>query len=296
MTRRTLVIGAGWLGAPLAGLLAGTGRSVWAMRRSAGPPGDHRVTSVVGDVATAARDPHVRARLPASVDEIVLCTAPSRHRGETHDTSYPRASAGAAALADALGATLLLYTSSTGVYGVTDGRVVDESEPVARGAPRIDALIDAEQAVLDAPVPHAAVLRVAGLYGPGRDPADRFRDPAILRNGNWWCNFAWRDDVAGAVLHLLERLPLAAAADARSASVFNCADGRPVLASAIVRALTGTDVHRPALATDPSSRSNQRIDIGALRRTGWQPTVPSVFDGLRQLGHPLPATAPSDDA
>lgn len=293
MTRRTLVIGAGWLGAPTALLLAGTGRAVWAMRRSAGHPGDPRVTTVIGDVATAAHDPHVRALLPATVDEIVLCTAPSRHRGETHDTSYPRASAGAAALADALGATLLLYTSSTGVYGVTDGRVVDESEPVARGAPRIDALVDAEHAVLDAPVPHAAVLRVAGLYGPERDPADRFRDPAILRDGDWWCNFAWRDDVAGAVLHLLDHLP-SAAADARSASVFNCADGRPVLASSIVRALTGTDVHRPALATGPSSRSNQRIDIGALRRTGWQPTVPSAFDGLRRLGHALPTTAPTD--
>jgi len=37
-----------------------------------------------------------------------------------------------------------------------------------------------------------------------------------------------------------------------------------------------------------SGRSNQRVNIDALLATGWRPAAPTVYDGLRLLGHQVP--------
>ena len=125
------------------------------------------------------------------------------------------------------------------------------------------------------------ILRVAGLYGPGRNPANRFRAGLPTGDDDVWCNFSWRDDVIGAIAHLLT-LP----AVPGRARVLNCADGVPLRASAIARALGAT---APAAtgtgrAQSPSGRSNQQILIDPLRALGWTPTMTSVFDGLMALG------------
>ncbi len=301
-----LVVGAGWLGSALADRLAASGHPVWLLRRTPARTDTASfplVRRVAADVVTAATDQVALAALPASVDALVLCTAPSRARGESHADSYPAAARGAVALARRLGAGTLLYTSSTGVYAATDGRVVDEAAPLPQGDPRVDALVEAEAVIRGGasavPGLRTGVLRVAGLYGPGRDPAPRFRDPALregLAGGDWWTNFAWRDDVVGALVHLLDE-PGWLAPGPEGGAVFNCADGHPVRASAIVAALTGQPVPGARGADGPgarpSGRSNQRVDASALRRTGWRPTMPTVFDGLRALGHDVAPSAPT---
>jgi hypothetical protein len=75
-------------------------------------------------------------------------------------------------------------------------------------------------------------------------------------------------------------------------TIYNCTDNMPVQAGAITHALTG----RPAGAAETpvedgavrAGRSSQRISSAALLATGWRPTMPTVFDGLRALGHSLP--------
>lgn len=279
-----VVVGPGWLGHAVAAAAARAGWRVWGLRRTPASEGGDGVHPVCGDVATSADDPAVRRDLPPRADALVLCTAPSRARGEGHADSYPAAAHGAVRLARALGARSLLYTSSTGVYGVTDGRVVTEGTPVTRGDARTEALVRAEETIREAGGATLAtgILRVAGLYGPGRDPSARFRDPALLSGGDWWTNFAWRDDVVSAVLHLL-----GTAARWGPTSTWNCADGHPMPASAIVAALRGGTAPPPGATTSGPAvpgRSNQRIDVGALRATGWVPQVPDVLAGLRRLG------------
>jgi nucleoside-diphosphate-sugar epimerase len=211
-------------------------------------------------------------------------------------------------LAVALRARSVLYTSSTGVYGRTAGEQVDELTALHPDDARQQALVDAERVLWDDAAPHAIgaiVLRVAGLYGPGRDPGRRFSDPATVADGgDSWSNFSWRDDVADAVLHLL-----AYESCAHGAHCFNCTDGHPVQAKTIARAL-GVDVdasreHAADVASEAettsagtalnarSRKSNQRISIARLLATGWTPSVPTVFDGLERLGHPVtrPATS-----
>ena len=190
-----------------------------------------------------------------------------------------------------MGIRSVLYVSSTGVYDRHDGSEVTEQSPITPHDARVQALYDAEQRIATVADDRDAtvhIVRAAGLYGPQRDPAARLADPAFAA-GDVWCNFSWRDDVIAAITHLLatDRAP--------GVRVFNCADGAPLRASAIAATVTGRRVDAaPPLAPDHgaapvrSGRSNQRINVDALLATGWRPVAPTVYDGLRLLGHQVP--------
>lgn len=284
VTERTLLVGPGWLGATAAEHLAANGHAVWTLQRSAvaAPAG---CVAVLGDISTAVNDAALRAMLPDAVDHVVVCVAPSSNRGDSY-AIYPAAARGAVALAAVLGARSVVYVSSTGVYNRHDGSDVSESTPIVPTDARVQALYDAEQAVASAAGPerNAYVLRAAGLYGPGRDPARRFAAAAV--SPETWCNFSWRDDVVGAIAHLLAQ-PVTG-----EARTFNCTDGYPVQAGRITLALTGVAPNATGEPSDggrvSAGRSSQRIRIDALLATGWLPQVPTVFDGLQRLRHALP--------
>ena len=224
--------------------------------------------------------------LPPALDHVIACIAPSRVAGDDHRSTYPEAVRGALMLAAQRQCRSILYTSSTGVYGRTDGGVSRETDRITVHDDRQAALLEAEDALADASAAGGVgrtVLRVAGLYGPGRDPAPRFRVAIPAGEADVWCNFAWRDDVVAAIIRLLT-MP----ADPGTRRVLNCADGTPLRASSIARALGA-----PEAASSPApagGRSNQQIPVEALRATGWSPSMPTVFDGLAALGHHVDAS------
>jgi nucleoside-diphosphate-sugar epimerase len=118
----------------------------------------------------------------------------------------------------------IVYMSTTGVYGDAGGAVVDEDSPPAPTNDRARARIDAERAVRDfcgAAGVEWVVLRVPGIYGPGRLPLERLRrgDPVV------------REDEAGPGnrIHVddLVRACIAAGTEAAAADrVYNVGDGR----------------------------------------------------------------------
>ena len=292
-----LVVGPGWLGQPLAARLVGLGATVATLQRSTRPSPHPDVVALAGDIVDATRGPApaavlqalVRSAFTGPIDHLIVCIAPSRARGDDYGL-YPQAAAGAVALAQALGIRSVLYVSSTGVYDRQDGSEVTEQSAIDPRDARVQALYDAEQHIATvARDPHATahIVRAAGLYGPQRDPAARLADPAFAA-GDVWCNFSWRDDVISAIVQLLQhdRAP--------GVRVFNCADGTPLRSSAIAATLTGRAIEAAAgapidrAAPVRSGRSNQRINVEALLATGWRPVAPTVFDGLRLLGHQVP--------
>jgi nucleoside-diphosphate-sugar epimerase len=262
---------------------------VWTLQRSAPSPapasaiGDRPITALQGDIRLGPTHAPWAAALPVSLDHVVVCIAPSRRAGDGYQTTYPTAVAGSLAVAEAHHSRSITYTSSTGVYGRTDGGHSLETDPIVARDDRQDALLQAETILRrDAATGVGRnVLRVAGLYGPGRDPAPRFRGPAATGASDVWCNFSWRDDVVDAISHLI-RNPASG-----TARVFNCADGVPLRASTIARALGATPPTAEAAAdiVVAPGRSNQRITVDALRATGWAPRMATVLDGLEALGH-----------
>lgn len=76
------------------------------------------------------------------------------------------------------------YLSTTGVYGDTGGRAVDENSPLAPTSARSRQRVDAEAAWLrlhrDSGVP-VHIFRLAGIYGPGRSALDQARNGSARR-------------------------------------------------------------------------------------------------------------------
>lgn len=280
MNRTVLLIGAGYVGTALARTLAAAGDHVVAVRRR-GASGDAipGVTWLAGD----ARTPDTLSGLPPQVDAVVLTAAPTAGHGDDHASTYPPLARGALTLARRLGARVLAYTSSTGVYGRTDGAWVPEDTPRAPRSPDTRALVEAEDLLLAADDVRPAVLRVAGIYGPGRTAMTRFLDPARLAaRGAYFTNFAHRDDIVTAIACVLR-------AD-EAPPVVNCADGAALPAlevSRIVHALTGRAWPEPLVfdegAAKAPPRSNQRVPADRLRALGWVPAYPSVREGFAAL-------------
>jgi nucleoside-diphosphate-sugar epimerase len=281
-----LLVGPGWLGGAAAEWLAlhGGYEQVWAASRSA-RPALTGCRALQADITRGADDPAFARALSSGVAAIVVCVAPSSVRGDSY-ALYPAAARGVASLAEALGARAVVYVSSTGVYDRHDGSAVDERTLIAPANDRVHALFDAELTALATATAErtAVVLRAAGLYGPTRDPGPRFASGATAPD--IWCNFSWRDDVITAIGHVLGHPPTG------HGVIFNCTDNHPVQAADITQALTGVRPEVTAAATVDGAvragRSNQRISSAALMATGWSPAVPSIYEGLRLLGHDLP--------
>ena len=83
----------------------------------------------------------------------------------------------------------VIYISSAGVYGDQKGESVTEISDVDRSNPINKMLINAENVMLsiDRPDTQVCVLRLGGIYGPGRDMVSMIKQAAgeqIPKNGN----------------------------------------------------------------------------------------------------------------
>ena len=161
---RVLIAGCGYVGSRLAGILAESGADVFALRRSPGAdlPG---ATTLCADLG----DPGTLATLPRPLDAVVFCASPSSF----DERGYRRIFIdGLRNLIEALAAHRrppgrLIFTSSTAVYGQSNGEWVDETSPTRPRRFNGEVLLEAEKLLLDGPLP-GCVLRLGGIYGPGR--------------------------------------------------------------------------------------------------------------------------------
>jgi nucleoside-diphosphate-sugar epimerase len=120
------------------------------------------------------------------------------------------------------GSPRVILSSSTGVWGDEDGRVVTEDTPAhpTREAGRV--LLEAESLLRTHPKGPGVALRFAGLYGPDRLPriADLRAGTPIAADPESWLNLIHVDDAAEVVR------VVAAASNPRPLYVVS--DGRPV--------------------------------------------------------------------
>jgi nucleoside-diphosphate-sugar epimerase len=98
----------------------------------------------------------------------------------------------------------VIYLSTTGVFGVTDGSWVDELTPTNAETPRIIARVESEN-LYRTLGKEVVVVRPAAIYGPGRGilpalQAGRYR----LIEGLRWSNRIHVQDLAGILKMLIE--------------------------------------------------------------------------------------------
>ncbi|QJP15433.1 NAD-dependent epimerase/dehydratase family protein [Starkeya sp. ORNL1] len=159
----------------------------------------------------------------ARTADVVLISAPP---GESGDPFL-----GPLGEAIAVGSGPLIYLSTIGVYGNSDGAWIDETAPLQATAPRGRRRIEAEagwQELGKQAGRPVTVLRLGGIYGPGRNALADIADGdarCIVREGQMF-NRIHVDDIAGAIL---------AAATRGHDGAVNVVDDEPAEACAPVR-------------------------------------------------------------
>jgi len=118
----------------------------------------------------------------------------------------------------------IVYVSTTGVYGDCQGQWVDESRPARPNVDRAHRRWDAEQQLRGWRARSGGelvILRVAGIYGPGKLPLARLRKglPMIPAADAPWTNRIHADDLATVLLAALDR--------GKDGEVYNACDGHP---------------------------------------------------------------------
>ena len=276
-----LVAGAGWLGSSLARALSGSGHRVTAVRRDPGRAA--ALTSPeVNWLALDLAGEGAAEKLPRDLDAVIACQSAGAGGPEAYRRAYVECTR---TLLDALrGAgrpSVLLYTGSTGVFGQRDGSDVDEESMPAPASAAAEVLVAAEGLVLGAARDgiRSMVLRLSGLYGPGRTwPVDRVRSGQIaLGPGDQaWLNLCHLDDAVSAVLAGIER--------GAAGSVYHASDAEPVRRSDLVRWVSSrlriAPPHLPPEARPPSL-PDRRIRAERTRAAlGIELRYPTYREGL----------------
>lgn len=216
MTRHVVIAGYGYTGHFLAPLLTDEG-SVTAIARSGLnelPDGVIARTADLGTPQSAVTDA-----------DVVIYLAPPPASGD-RDTTLE------AFLTHADAPQRFVYASTSGVYGDCAGELVDESRAPAPQTARALRRHAAEQALTDwcgERNTQLVILRVAGIYGPGRLPLDRVRrrEPVLREEDAGPGNRIHVEDLAAALA--------SAALHANPPGIVNVCDGNHASSTAYTK-------------------------------------------------------------
>lgn len=274
---RVLIAGCGYVGSRLAELLVEEDVRVHGLKRhpSGLPDG---VEAVAADVT----DPATLRGLPGGLDAVVYAVSPDGRSESAYRAAYVE---GLANVLDAAGrAVRVVLVSSTGVYGQTDGRWVDEEAPEEPADATAEVILAGEALAQERGEP-GIVLRLGGIYGPGRTWAIRrvVAGEAPCLGPDLYGNRIHRDDAAGALLHLL-RL-------SGPASVYLGVDLEPApLREVYAWIAERAGAADPCAGVDPDSGrnggrrgTNKRCSSQRLRGSGYDFAYPTFREGYAPL-------------
>lgn len=275
MNPRLLIAGCGDVGTRLGLQLAGQGLHVFGLRRhpEALPA---PLQPVAGDLAS---DACPAAWPEGPLDYLVYTAAATSHDEPGYRLAYVdglRRVLGWLALHDQR-PRRLLFVSSSGVYGQQQGEWVDERSPTEPAGFSGQVLLEAEALALGSGLP-ASVVRLAGLYGPGRRwLLDQVRQGhRVPAEPPQYGNRIHADDAAGLLAFLLQEDACGTPLDACYLGV----DDDPAPLHEVVdwlrQRLGVTAEGEQRVSRRPGSK---RCSNARARALGWVPAYPSYREG-----------------
>lgn len=283
---RVFIIGCGYVGKRIAARFRERGGTVAALCRTAGSCAELAalaITPVRGDLD----HPETLGELPVAGATLFYC-APPPGGGITE----PRVQAFCAAVPLGSEPARVVYLSTTGVYGDCGGAVVTEDTPVHPETTRARRRVHAEETLrawgAERGVP-IVILRVPGIYGPGRLPIPQLQmGQPVLRSAEApFSNRIHADDLAAVCV---------AAADRGGAgSVFNVGDGQETTMTEYFNAVAeAAGLPRPPQVSLEEARQvmhplmlsyfseSRRVDVSKMQRElGVALRYPTLAEGLR---------------
>ena len=277
-----LVAGPGWVGIEIVRALVARGHRVTAVRRSEAGKAEIVAAGARPLLLDLSAPSSVEA-LPAGVDAIISCVAPSGSGIEDYRRTYLDANRNLIAYVDTNPLQAFIYTGSTGVFERNDGGDVEESTPPSPESDTGRVLATAEQFVLAAGANkvRACVVRLSGLYGPGRAGViDRVRTGRLTLGpgDDAWMNFCHRDDAVALVLAVLD-------AGTRS-GIYHGSDAFPTRRRDVVSWIAehlGIEPPRATATTEARAPNRRVLGVATRRELGVGLRYPSFRDGLEPL-------------
>jgi len=221
---RVLIVGCGYVGLPLGAELVKQGHDVYGVRRSAGTEAGLSAAGIKLLLADITHRDDL-ARLPGPFDSVVNCVSSTRGGLEEYRQVYLDGTRNLIEWLSKAPPKKFVYTSSTSVYGQTDGSPVKETSPTEPASETSKVLVGTEKLLLAAVAERkfpAVILRVAGIYGPGRGHLflQYLRNEAkIAGKGERLINMIHRDDLVGAIIAALK--------SGRAGEIYNAVDDEP---------------------------------------------------------------------
>lgn len=282
-----VVFGAGYVGGELARRLKAEGKRVVALTRNeakAAALAAEGIEAVCADLGGADWTGYPALKGPVAA--VAVTVAAGGGGAEGYRRSYVEGLAqvvawGGRRVASGVPTGPLVYTSSTAVYPQGEGRRVTEDEPVGGEAETTSALIQAEKLALAWPGAGAVVLRLAGIYGPGRvHLVEQVRRGEVSGNEQAYLNLIHRDDIPPAMVAAWQWLICGVEGGRRQKEVFNLCDGTMATKGEIVRWLVDRLGVPPVVFTGLPAGGrrmvtpNRIIDSTKARlELGWLPRV-----------------------
>jgi len=277
---RILIAGCGDVGTELGVRLTQDGHTVWGLRRHC----DTLPSSFHAFPADLTK-PETLSALPPALDVVFYTAAPSSSSVDNYRATYVD---GIRHLLTALATQghnvqRFIFTSSTGVYAQEAGEWVDETSPTEPIHFSGRELLVGEQVVLNSSFP-ATVVRLAGIYGPGRTRLiDSVRKgTAVCTDGPpVYTNRIHRDDCAGVLQHVMQLT--------QPDRLYLAVDHEPADQCVVLGWIAlqlGLPPPREETATDAQAglhRSNKRCRNTQLIETGYVFHYPTFREGYQAL-------------
>ncbi|UZR30686.1 SDR family oxidoreductase [Methylococcus mesophilus] len=285
MTRTVLIVGCGDIGSRVARLELAAGQRVLGMARS--PETAARLAAQgIGAIAGDLDKPDSLAGLKGGWITLYHLAPPP-----TSGTGDPRLAALLESLPEGSLPKKVVYISTSGVYGDCGGDWVSENRAPNPRTERSRRRWAAEQYLGTWGLRHgitAVILRVPGIYGPGRLPLERIRAgvPVVREEESPYSNRIHADDLANVCFAAAER-PAAE-------GVYNVSDGHPTtMTDYFYRVADRFGLPRPpAISLEEARRvltpamlsfleESKRLDTGRMTRE-LQPKLlyPDLESGL----------------
>ena len=272
------VIGCGYVGTAVAIRMKRAGHAVTATTRSS--ENVHELRRLMDDVQQLdITDPNLDLSFLADLEGLLISVAPTRQNQSYGDVFAQgmRNLAGALRRRTSTQPLHITYISSVSVYGDQQGREVTEQASVDSSSAVNGMLAAAEELMLDIDRPDTAicVLRLGGIYGPGRDMVAMIREAAgqqVPKNGNAINAWSGLVDIARGVQFVSER---------KLTGIYNLVDDMQLSRRELSTLICDEEGLPPVLWSHGSSANersiNARVSNQKLKDAGFELMSPSML-------------------
>ncbi|WPJ98008.1 NAD-dependent epimerase/dehydratase family protein [Coraliomargarita algicola] len=285
-----IIFGCGYVGTALARHLIQQGVRVGALTRNAEQAAGLRALGleevIEAELDSAEWHGQVRGRYQA----VVNCVSSAGGGLAGYRKSYLAGQQSILDWARSQSIGSYVYTSSTSVYPQDGGATVDESADTRAAPPTGQVLLESEALFAEAAfLPNWYVLRLAGIYGPGRHYLlDQIRDGAgeIPGRGDYALNMIHLEDIVAAICAVIS--------GGAPAGIYNIADDGPATKAEVLTYLAkalglSSPVFNPENVSERLKRRGGRMphrlisNKKAREALDWRPKFPSFREGYAEL-------------